>query len=213
MKDIVIVGAGGFGREIFGYVKDCISSGANWKIKGFIDDNSCALLKYNYNVGIISSIEAYRPSENDALICAIGSPKIKKEKVEELLDRGAKFAALVHPSAYIGSNVAIGEGAVICPKVSLTCDVSIGKFAMLNVSTGCGHDSKIGDFASISGFCDITGFCEVGEGAFLGSHVSMAPDTKVGNWANVGIGSSVIVNIRDNERAFGNPAVPLRLKK
>ena len=213
MTNIVIVGAGGFGREMLGYVRDCISAGAKWTIKGFLDDNLNSLQGYNYDNKIISSIQTYTPSPNDALICAIGNPKIKKEKVEMLLARGAKFETLIHPTAYIGSNVAIQEGAIICPRVSLTCDISVGRFAMLNVATGCGHDSQIGDFATISGFCDITGFCKVGEGAFLASHVSMIPSSEIGKWAKVGIGSTVILKIKDNESAFGNPAVPLRLRK
>ena len=113
----------------------------------------------------------------------------------------------------MGPNVVLGEGAIICPRVSLTCDISVGRFAMLNVATGCGHDSQIGDFATISGFCDITGFCKVGEGAFLASHVSMIPSSEIGKWSKVGIGSTVILKIKDNESAFGNPAVPLRLRK
>ena len=213
MTNIIIVGAGGFGREMLGYVRDCISAGAQWRLKGFLDDNPNALQGYRYETKIISSIESYLPSPDDTLVCAIGTPKIKKEKVEKLLERGAKFTTLVHPTAYVGPNVVLGEGAVICPRVSLTCDISIGKFALLNVATGCGHDSTIGDFASVSGFCDITGFCKVGEGAFLASHVSMIPNSEVGRWARVGIGSSVIANIRDNESAFGNPAIPLRLRK
>lgn len=213
MVNIIIVGAGGLGREIFGYVQDCISSGKPWKIKGFIDDNPNALQGYKYETKIISSMENYLPSPDDTLVCAIGNPKIKKEKVEMLLARGAKFETLIHPTAYIGSNVAIQEGAIICPRVSLTCDISVGRFAMLNIATGCGHDSQIGDFATISGFCDITGFCKVGEGAFLASHVSMIPNSEIGKWSKVGIGSTVILKIKDNESAFGNPAVPLRLRK
>ncbi|CDE82933.1 sugar O-acyltransferase sialic acid O-acetyltransferase NeuD family [Coraliomargarita sp. CAG:312] len=213
MVNIIIVGAGGLGREIFGYVQDCISSGKPWKIKGFIDDNPNALQGYKYETKIISSMENYLPSPDDTLVCAIGTPKIKKEKVEKLLERGAKFTTLVHPTAYVGPNVVLGEGAVICPRVSLTCDISIGKFALLNIATGCGHDSQIGDFATISGFCDITGFCKVGEGAFLASHVSMIPNSEIGKWSKVGIGSTVILKIKDNESAFGNPAVPLRLRK
>lgn len=213
MKDVVIVGAGGFGREMFGYVKDCMSAGKDWKIKGFIDDNPGALSGYRYDAEIISSLDDYHPAPNDVLVCAIGMPKPKKRAVEKLLSRGAKFATLVHPAAHVGSNVALGEGVVICPFVSLNCDICVGDFAMINISAGCGHDSRIGAFATISGFCDITGYCQVGEGAFLASHVCMRPSSKIGNWASVGIGSSVIVSIKDNESAFGNPAIPLRMGK
>lgn len=213
MKNIVIVGAGGFGREVFGYVADCISAGEQWIFKGFIDDNINALDNYNYPIKVISTISDYTPQPDDFLICALGNPKTKKKNIEFLLEKNAKFETLIHPSAYVGRNVKIGNGVVLCPKVSLTCDISIDDFAMLNVGTGCGHDARVGRYSTISGFCDITGFCEVGEGAFLGSHVSMHPSSKIGNWASVGLGSSVVLNVKDGTSAFGNPAVALHIKK
>ncbi|MBO6102454.1 MAG: acetyltransferase [Opitutales bacterium] len=208
-KNIVIVGAGGFGREVYNYVLDCVKNGADWQIKGFIDDNLSALNNYDYPQKVISSIKDYAPAEGDAFICAIGLPEPKIEFVNMLLARGAKFETLIHPTAYIGKNVKIGAGTVVCPGVKLTCDAEIGDYAMLNCNAVCGHDSRVGAFAVVSSFCDITGFCEVGEGAFLASRVSMRPSAKVGKRARVGIGSCVIMNIKDGVSAFGNPAVKI----
>jgi len=213
MKNIVIVGAGGFGREILGYVKDCIDAGSQWVIKGFIDDNLNSLDAYPYNQKIISTIKDYIPENDDLFVCALGLPKIKKAVVESLLSRGAKFATLVHPTAYMGANVKLGQGVVLCPRVTLTCDILIGNFVMINIASDCGHDAIVGDFATISGSCDITGHCQVGEGSFLASNVAMRPSSKIGKWASVGINSSVILNVKDNQRVFGNPAIELYVNK
>ena len=99
MKNVIIVGAGGFGREVYNYVEDCIKAGVQWQIKGFLDDNLNALDDYKYPTSIISSISDYIPEENDVFICGLGNPKTKKDVVEKLLARGAKFETLVHPSA------------------------------------------------------------------------------------------------------------------
>lgn len=207
MKNIVIVGAGGFGREVFNHAEDCIRVGADWKIKGFIDDNLKALDNYDYPQKVIGTIKEYIPEENDFFICAIGSPKTKKIVVGALLQRGAKFEKLIHPSVKIGRNVKIGKGVVLCPNVTLTCDISIGNYAMVNCTSGCGHDSVIGDYCTISSYCDVTGFCKLGEGVFFASHVCMRPSSKVGDWTRVGINSCVIMNIKAGISAFGNPAV------
>jgi len=209
-KDIIIVGAGGFGREVFNYIEDVINAGADWSFKGFLDDNLDALANYDYPKKVIGKIKNYIPCENDYFICAIGGPKLKKDLVSSLVERGGKFESLIHPTARIGRNVHIGRGVVLCPYTSLNCDSFVGNYVMINGMSGCGHDSYVGDYATISAHCDITGFCKVGEGAFLASRVSMRPGSKVGNWASVGIGSCVIMNIKDGVSAFGNPAVALK---
>jgi len=207
MDKVVIVGAGGFGREVFNYVEDSIRCGSIWRIKGFIDDSPHALDGYDYPRKIISSIDSYVPEHDDVCIVAVGIPKARKAVVERLRARGARFASFIHPTAQIGRNVRMGTGCVMCPETRLTCDISVGDFAIFNASSGAGHDAEIGSYATISAFCDITGHCKVGEGAFLASSVSMRPSSKVGAWASVGIGSCVIMNIKDGESAHGTPAV------
>ena len=117
MKNIVIVGAGGFGREVFNHAEDCIRVGADWKIKGFIDDNLKALDNYDYPQKVIGTIKEYIPEENDFFICAIGSPKTKKIVVGALLQRGAKFEKLIHPSVKIGRNVKIERNNELLQKI------------------------------------------------------------------------------------------------
>ena len=210
MKKILIVGAGGFGREVYNYVEDCIKAGANWLIKGFLDDNLNALDSYDYPNKKIYLLESYIPEDDDICICALGNPKTKKIVVEKLLAKGAKFETLVHPSAHVGRNVKIGAGCVVCPNCVLTCDSSLGDFVMLNVGTSVGHDAKIGQWCTISSHCDITGFVNIAEGAFLASSVVVIPSSSVGEWATVGVNSSVITKVRDNTTVYGNPAIKLK---
>lgn len=209
MKDIIIVGAAGFGREIYNYIEDAIKNGAQWRIKCFLDDNPAALDGYDYPVKTIFPLSQYQPSPEEAFVCALGDPKTKKAVVEKLKERGAKFITIVHPSARVGRNVSIGEGCVVCPNCSLSCDCKIGDFVMLNVGTSVGHDSQIGSWSTLSSHCDVTGFAQVGEGVFFASSVAVIPSSKVGDWARVGINSSVIMKVRGGASAFGNPAVKL----
>ena len=210
MKNVLIVGAGGFGREVYNYVEDCIKAGVNWQIKGFLDDNLNALDNYEYPKPVISSISDYIPDTNDIFICALGNPKVKKNVVETLLSRGAKFERLVHPTAYVGRNVKMGTGCVVCPNCVVTCDNQLGDFVMLNVGTSVGHDAQISSWVTISSHCDITGFVKIREGAFLASSVVVIPSSSVGEWATVGVNSSVIAKVGNNTTVYGNPAVKLK---
>ncbi len=209
MKNIIIVGAGGFGREILSYTKTCINAGAKWQVKGFIDDNLDALKNYNCSAKILCKISEYTPSENDFLIIAIGKPQIKKQVIESLKTKGAKFESLIHPSAIIGESVELGEGVVICPFVSIPCDAKIGNFTIINTLTTIGHDASIGAYTTLSAHCDVTGFVNLGEGVFFASSVTTVPSANIGDWTSVGINSFVIKNVKPSTSVFGNPALPL----
>ncbi len=206
MKDLIIVGAGGFGREVYGYALSCIENGANWRVKGFLDDNPNALNPYNYPLGIIGSISEWRPSAGELYIMGLGAPKEKKRIAEFLMSRGAEFTTLIHPLAYIGRNVKMGKACIICPFCVLNCDLELGDFVTVNTNSALGHDARIGSWCTLSSHSDITGRVSLGEGVFFSSSVTTVPSAKIGDWCNVGINSSVIGRIKPNTKVFGNPA-------
>lgn len=206
MKRLIIVGAGGLGREVYTWTEAHPDCGCLWEIAGFLDDNPAALDRFDYPVGILATVVDYAPQPNDLFLCAIGSPSIKRRVCGKLLGSGAEFISLAHPTAVIGSNVEIGVGTIICPHAIVTCDVTIGDFVAINCHTSVGHDVRIADWVTLSGHCDVTGQTELGEMAFLGSGARILPLKKVGARAMVGAGSVVINHVQTNAKVFGNPA-------
>ena len=207
MKRLIIVGAGGFGREVYSWAEAHPDCGRLWEIAGFLDDNPAALDGFDYTANILSAVLDYSPHSNDLFVCAIGSPAIKRKVCEKLLGSGAEFISLVHPTAVIGFNVVIGVGTIICPHVIVTCDVTIGDFVAINCLSSIGHDVQIADWVTLSGHCDVTGQTELGEMAFLGSGARILPLKKVGARAMVGAGSVVISHVPADVKVFGNPAL------
>lgn len=207
---LYILGAGGFGRELFHWLKQHPDCGKAWQIAGFLDDNAEALRNFDYSPGVVGSVMGYKPKPGDLLACAITQPKVKRPIVEDLLSRGAEFLTFVHPRATIGGNVRLGRGTVVCPGAIVTCDVSLGDFVMLNVNTTIGHDAKVGHYTTTNSHVDITGFCTVGEGVLFGSHAHLIPQSKVGDNAVVGAGACVISAVAPDSTVIGNPAVRLR---
>ena len=206
MKKLIIVGAGGFGREVYAWAKDHPDCGTIWAIAGFLDDDAAALDGYNYPVGVIGSIAAHQQTADELFVCAIGAPLIKKKVCQALLARSATFVSLVHPSVILGENIQLGNGVVLCPRVTLTADISIGDFVAINCHSSVGHDAVIGDWATISGHCDLTGNTRCGTGAFLATGVRIVPSKSVGEFAYVGAGAVVIRSVKDGQKVFGNPA-------
>ena len=46
MKKLYIVGAGGFGREVYAWVKQHPEFNKSWTLEGFLDDNADALMRF-----------------------------------------------------------------------------------------------------------------------------------------------------------------------
>lgn len=206
MKKILIVGAGGFGREVYYWILDSQEKYPEWEISGFIDDNKNALEGYKYEVPVVSSIKNFSPEHNEFLVLGIGIPRVKKNVVRTLQNRGGKFVSFIHHSAILGQNVSVGEGSVLCPNTILTCDVTLGSFVTVNCAATAGHDTSIGSFSTLSGHVDITGFAKIGEAVFLGSHASVLPGIKVEDYATIGAGSVVVNKVKKGNTVFGNPA-------
>ena len=206
MKRALIVGAGGFGRELFSYCLQHPDNGAVWRVGGFLDDDSAALKDRNYPVGVVAKISDYKPDTNDVLICGIGSPVSKRKICESLCARGAIFMSFIHPRAVIGHNVSVGSGVVLCPDVRFTCDAIIGNFTTFNCASGAAHDCSVGAYTTISGGCEMAGGVSIGEEVLVGSHATLMPKIRIGNRAIIGPGSVVVRHVAAGETVFGNPA-------
>ena len=211
MKQLLIIGAGGFGREVLGWAVDALKTKSDWTISGFLDANPNALSQFNYPYPILGDPASYLPQQNDYFVCAIGDPKIKLWLCKELQRRGGQFWTLVHPSSIIGQYCKIGEGCIVCPGAIITTNVRIGNFVTLNLHATVGHDAVIGDGCTLSDHVDVTGGAKVGEGVFLGSHASILPQIVVGDYAKVGAGSIVVRKVKPHATVFGVPAKQISL--
>lgn len=206
MKNLYIVGAGGFGREVYGWLRDEVALLKDHNFIGFLDDDAGALSDLDSEYGVVGPITGFKPDENDSFICGIGSVKWKKQLCQPMLDAGARFLTLVHPTALIGRGVQLGEGVVICPRVTLTCDIRIGAMTMINCHSSAGHDANVGAWCTISAHCDLTGGTVLGDEVFLGSGVRIIPYKKIGARSTLGAGSVIIRDVPESVSVFGNPA-------
>lgn len=208
MNDLIIVGASGFGREILWYVEEINSISPKWNLRGFIDDNLSALDDYSCDYPILGTIKDWYPSDNEEFICALAFPEIKQMVIQSLLERGAKFATLIHPTARINPHCKIGEGTIISPYSVVSANAVIGRFVSL-LGSNVAHDASVGDFSTLSGKCALNGHVQVGRNVYMGCGVLVAPSKKIGDYATIGIGSVVISNVKSGTKVFGNPAKKL----
>lgn len=205
MKKLFIVGAGGFGREVYAWIKQHPEFNKSWALAGFLDDNLDALQPFN-NFASVEPLKNHQVSNSNVYICALGLPLVKSKLLAPLIEQKAEFISFIHPTAVIGERVKIGRGVVVCPGASISVDISIGDFSMIGPNTTIGHDGIIGAWCTLCAQCDVTGRVTIGDGVFLGSRVSIIPSKKVGSKSILGAGSVVISDVPEGVTVVGNPA-------
>ena len=205
MKDLIIIGAGGLGRELLQWIKDSNIKDLVWNIKGFIDDNSNLLANIKCSHTIIGTVQDWIPTENEVFVCAIANPQIKENIVKKLKLKGANFTNVIHPSAIIGSENSIGEGLILYPFARITVNCTVGNFVTIQ-SSAIGHDACVNDFSTISSNCLVTGNTVIGKRVFIGSNSTIIPNIIIEDDVYIGAGSVVIKNISSGLKVVGNPA-------
>lgn len=207
MKDLIIVGASGFGREVAQYIEDINTAKqvTEWNLLGFIDDNPHVLDGIGHGYKVIDCIRNHTPMPNTYYACAIAFPRIKKQLVSMLKDKGAKFATIIHPTARVSRYAQLGEGCIVTPNSNINTDAIIGNFVSV-LASGIGHDASVGDYSTLSGHVWVNGHVSIGDIVYMGCGSMVAPSKKIGDGATVGIGGVVVSNVRPNTTVFGNPA-------
>lgn len=209
---LIIVGAGGCGREVAQIASDMIDAGrAPWTIAGFLDDNPDALAGSACGYPVLGGVADWQPAPDERFVLAIGTPATRALIAAQLAAKGAQFASVIHPSSRVAPSATVGVGVVIYPYTYVSVDVVLGDHVQINMHNAVGHDARIGDYSVLSSFCDVTGYVRLGERVLLGSHVTIAPGLSIGDDALVGLGSVVVAPVRAGKHVFGNPAKTLKL--
>lgn len=206
MKHLIIIGARGFGREVYNLAINTRTYGVDYDIKGFLDDKSDALDGYRSYPRVISSAEDYLPQKDDVFVCALGDVNFKKKYVDIMSGKGGEFVTLVHRNVSIGQNTSIGKGCLICDGAIVSCDAKIGNFVTLNFHTFVAHDAVIGDFCQFNPYSSIAGFVNLGSFVTLNTGAIVIPKVVVEDHSVIGAGAVVLGKVKTGTTVFGNPA-------
>jgi sugar O-acyltransferase (sialic acid O-acetyltransferase NeuD family) len=210
LPKLVIVGAGGFGREAWAWAEQSIQFGRDWTLKGFIDDNVDALNTTPSPGALLGRICDYQPESDDVFVCALGVPAAKRRCSELIASRGGRFSRLIHRTAVIGHEVEMGAGVMLCPFSVVSANNRLGRGVVLNLHATVDHDANVGDWSQVNCHCDLTAAVEVGREVFFGSRCSVIPGVKIGDRAYIGAGSVVLRDVLPDTTVVGAPARRIR---
>ncbi|MGQ0512055.1 MAG: acetyltransferase [Betaproteobacteria bacterium] len=207
MRDVVIFGTGGFAREVHQVLEDLNRDRRDWAVLGFLDDDRAHWGGEVHGLPVLGDAGWLEKHRGVGVSIGIGGPAAKKGVAERCRAAGcAYYPALVHPLAWVGNRVKIGEGTVICAGARITTDIEIGRHVILNLDATVGHDTVIEDWVTVAPSVNISGNTRLGEGTDVGTNASLIPGVRVGAWSRIGAGASVVRDVPSGATVVGVPA-------
>ena len=211
MKNIVIIGAGGVGREVSLIIQQINELEPTWNLLGFIDDNTDNWGKVINGYSVIGGIDSLEFLSNDTyIVIAIANYEVKKKIVNKVNNK-FKFATIVHPKVWIHDYMTVGQGTIIYEGAILTANIEIGNHVIISPKCGVGHDSIIKDYVSLLWNVNVSGNDLIEEGVMMGSGSTVIQGKKIGKGSIIGAGAVVVNDIESFSTAVGVPAAVIKV--
>jgi sugar O-acyltransferase (sialic acid O-acetyltransferase NeuD family) len=212
MKQLLIIGARGWGREVYQAIKQTpeVLNG-EMEIKGFLDSKYDAFDGLRgYFPPIICSPEDYIIQPDDIFFVAMGDPHWRKHYAEMIEAKGGHFYSYLSPNADIIETASIGAGSFIGRWTIVSDNVTLGKHVIMHAFSVIGHDAVVKDYGTLLNAAFMGGYSEIGECSEMNPKSMIIPHKKIGDNVVVGAASVVMRNVKDGDSVFGNPAIKLK---
>lgn len=215
MNDIVIYGAGGFGREIACLLKRINAKSPTWNLLGFIDDGLEVGTENEYGkvLGGIEYLNATLSPIN--VVMSIGKPQTVKSIINQITNHLVEFPNIIAPDVVFMDldKLTMGKGNVFCTGCLVSCNATIGSFNSFNDYVSIGHDTVIGDYNAFMTATRVSGIVSIGDCNFFGVNSCMVQGVKIGNNTTLAAGSALIRRTKDGFTYIGVPASAMVIKK
>lgn len=206
MKNLIILGAGGMGRQMYVFAQSCKGYGVDYTIKGFLDDNPLAMDGFEGFPPVLGTLDGYQIEKDDIFFNSIGDVAAKKDCINKILAKGGEFITLIHPTAIISEGSRVGRGCMFSARSGLGIESSVGDFCLIQDNAIIGHDVHVGNFCRID--CNVVLIAGVKLDDEVCIHTSSVinHNVHIGEGAKVGALSFVIRNVKPGTTVQGNPA-------
>lgn len=201
MKEVIIIGAGGYAKSVL----DSIDK-AQYVVAGFIDENTNKKSHLGHPIIAHSLNDKNINLKNYAFFVAIGNNEKRKKWFDELCKKRLDVITVIDKTAIVSNGAKIGKGCFVGKTAIINNGAKIGDNCVINTKSLIEHGCNVGDHANISTNSVINGDVVVGEGSFLGSCSVTIGQIKIGKWSTVGAGAVVIRDVGNSVTVAGVPA-------
>jgi sugar O-acyltransferase (sialic acid O-acetyltransferase NeuD family) len=203
LRDLVLVGAGGFARE----TAQLVALLPQWRLLGFLDDNPARHGTEVDGLPVLGGTTAIPPDAQ--LVICTGSPRDYGSRARiaaRLRMPQQRYATLIHPTAAVSPSSSAGPGSVLLAQTVLTASVRVGAHVAVMPQTVLTHDDVVEDFATIASGVRLGGAVRVGSGAYVGAGAVVREGIVIGSGSLVGMGSVLTRDVPPGEVWLGTPA-------
>ena len=203
MKELVILGAGGLGRQALEQLLRDYGLGREWQVAGFLDERGPDAMPAGVDYPWLGEPATFQPDERHIFVAAIGDPDSRRRQVVSLLARGAEFIP-VRTRCELGARTTYGStffGYDVCCGV----DCRIGNYGYIDQQTLLGHDVVTGDYVHIGPRCVLAGHVHIEDEAVVNPGAMIARGVRIGAGAVIGMGAVVFKDVPAGATVAGNP--------
>jgi sugar O-acyltransferase (sialic acid O-acetyltransferase NeuD family) len=215
MKRVVIIGAGGHGREVADILRQQAERSSELSVLGFVVDEPTLHAEIINDLPVLGDWSWFETVDRSEIrvVCAVGLPQTRKRLIDRARSLGLSFINAISTLAHLSPYAKIGEGLMMFPYSFASADSFIGDHAIVNVASTVSHDTKIGSYATLNPGVHLAGNVSIGEGCYLGIGSSVIQGVMIGSWTTLGAGTVVIRDLPENVVAVGVPARVIRTKE
>jgi sugar O-acyltransferase (sialic acid O-acetyltransferase NeuD family) len=212
---VVIIGAGGFAREVLDVFDACNKDNQDYQVLGYIVESRYGIPGTLVNgKPILGDFDWFAQHPGDIFaICGVGAPAIRYRLIKRAMEYDVRFCNAIHPTAVLTPWITMGKGIVITAGCILTNQIQVGSHVHINLGCTIGHDAILEDFVTMAPGVHVSGKVRLSMGCYIGTGANIIEQVSIGEWAIVGAGSTVVKDIPANCTAVGIPGKVIKVRE